>query len=254
LLYGDIYPLNNNIAIKNPSIQDIIDFGESKYYALINLFLMYPNDFILELYRMCNEDFDASYELYKTLNQYDLFFLAYSNNLEYNNKLMSFFFGENIQFQPSRYKETNAKILWDDNKDVVLDLTSFIIMSKYIMAINNLQEDKRNENVMGKMFYKSELDTKKDNEAGDIVQREKDKLSGKRDNRIQKLITKITIASSFKREDLLKMKVYEFHQTVKEIIGFVYWGFRMNGLYSGNVDISKMKSAQKKEYTEWFYD
>jgi hypothetical protein len=240
------------MLIKNPVVQDVLNFGEDKYYSLTRIFLTYPVDLLLELYAVCKNDMKVFHGYFNSLKQYDIFIMLYASNFERYNKLMSFFFDGEINFIPCKNRDTNEELLIDEKTNIVFDLTSFMIMSRYIMAISNIKEDPARLPNRSKAALKASIIHEQENRDFLIKQNEKDRLAGKFDNQLLKLMTKITVASRFNMDDLRQMKVYEFHRIINEVIGFTYWNFRMNGLFSGNIDISKSKN--KKDYNDWFHN
>jgi len=249
LLYDELYPLNDNQEIKHPAVHEVISFGELDYYSLINLFLVYPIDIIVELYEMVGKSYKSFFEYYEKLTQYDIFIMLYGSNTELYNKLIKFFLGD-VDFVLAQHKDTQDIILYDDQKDIVFDLTSFMIMSNFIRTIHHIPNDPSKTAKKSKTLMKVLIETGIANKQFLTKQREKDKMSGKTGEQLNKLMSKISIASQFKRDDLKDMRLYEFYETLNQVISYAYWQFKMGAYFSGNIDTSKVN---KKEL-EWFYD
>lgn len=249
-LYDDTYPLNNELKIRNPSVQNVLDFGEPDYQALIHLFLVHPVDIIVEIFMMCDEDYDRFFEFFDSCTQYDIFIMFYRMDTDRYNKLMQFFFDEEeeIAFAVAERNDTKEIVLYDEKRNAVFDLTSFMIMSHFIKTIHNIPEDPHKTAKKSNSLKKAMVETGIANKPYLDQQREKDRLAGKFDGHLNKTMTKISIASQYRRDELMRMKLYEFYEIFHQVVEYTYWSFRMTGAYSGMVDTSKIP----KKDLEWF--
>jgi hypothetical protein len=247
LLYEDFYPINETLSIKHPTIKDVITFKESNYNALINIFLVYPIDLIAELYEMGFENYDEFFEYYDALTQYDIFMMFYHSKTDLFRDLIKFFLGD-VDLLPAHNSVTNEYILYDQTKNIVFDITAFMVMSSFIKKVHHIKEDRSKTAKKSKSLKKVLIETGLANKDYFAKQREQEGISGKGDNRYNKLITKLCVSSKFSREELENKKLFEFYEIQNEVISYNYWSYRMQGFYSGNIDPSKVN---KKEL-DWF--
>jgi hypothetical protein len=162
---------------------------------------------------------------------------------------MKFLFGD-LNLIPHTKTDTQEVVLYDEEKNVVFDLTSFLLTSAFIKLLHGIPENKSKLAKKSRSLLKAIIETEIANRPSIMKEREQDRLSGKTGNQFNKLMTKLSVASRFERSELSKLKLYEFYETLHEVIGYTYWQFRMNSYFSGNIDTKKVN---KKEL-EWFYD
>jgi hypothetical protein len=72
LLRGDNLQVNNKLIIKNPTLNEIVDFGELKYLNAVHTIIRKPHNLMVELY-----DMGADYE---QVDDFELFMMMYMNN------------------------------------------------------------------------------------------------------------------------------------------------------------------------------
>ena len=67
LFRGKDYIVNDKIAIHHPTINDICDYGEQNYYALVSRLTAVPSDYKVQLFDMGVD--------YESISEFDLFAL-----------------------------------------------------------------------------------------------------------------------------------------------------------------------------------
>ena len=114
LLKVSDYKVNDNIAVHVPTVDEIFDFGDQKYYNIVQTLIATPFDLMVEL-----DDIGIDYE---TITDYQLFVLM-MESIAINEEDTSIFFGNlNLKsFQEAVNPQNGEKVLWDKDNDIVID-------------------------------------------------------------------------------------------------------------------------------------
>ena len=129
---GQDYIINDKITIHQPTLNEICDFGEHKYFSLISTITAIPVDYILQLEQMGTK--------YEELSDFDIFIKTINGiNIE-DSKLL---FG-NIDF--SKFKlwinnQNNQPVLKDEENDIVIDKYIYGLIVDYIRKSNNIKRN-----------------------------------------------------------------------------------------------------------------
>lgn len=207
---------------------------------MISIFLVYPVDLIVELDDLGFPDFEV-------FSQYDIFMMLYQQNELVYRELIKFLLGD-VNLSAVKNVETDEILLYDEEKDIKFDLTSYMILSKFIRTIHGIPEDVSKLAKKSKSLKRVLIETERIRKDYEAQQREKDRLNGKSDHVLQKMATKLSIASQYRRSELYDMKIYEFYDIWGEVISFYSWKYTMSGVYSATIDTKKIN---KKELN-WF--
>ena len=68
MYFGEDYWVTDKICIKVPTVGDILEFGDTKFYSMLNLFCANPTSLRLQLWKM-NKDWNeiSDFELFATI-------------------------------------------------------------------------------------------------------------------------------------------------------------------------------------------
>ena len=108
------YEINDKISVHVPTVDEIFDFGDMKYYSIIQTLIATPFDLMVEL-----DDIGIDYE---SITDYQLFVLM-MESIAINEDDTTIFFGNlNLKnFQEAVNPKNGEKVLWDKNNDIVID-------------------------------------------------------------------------------------------------------------------------------------
>lgn len=134
-LYRDGYVnITDGIKLNIPSVGDIFDMGEQKYFSLVTT--------------ICSNAFDYKWQLYEQgidfteVNDYDMFLAFIAPTL--NHDETSILFGEELDFSKMEIiddEETGKKKLIQvtDNDIIIFDYGVYHILMQYLRLIHNLK-------------------------------------------------------------------------------------------------------------------
>lgn len=228
LQYGkDIYTLNG-IKIKHPSLNDIREFGEDLYLKSCSLFTVTPYDYMVEL-----EDSGIDF---LDLTNYDLFLEMFK--LDESKEFIKFFLGE-YNFRLAQNTVNQDIVLYDKEKDVVIDRLIYEEISVFIKRINMipLNPPYDIENLKSKPFLTNMI--LEDMRAKRERQKYKKKINTQSElsNLIRFLIWNNRVGYTY--DSIWGLKVYQFYEGIMSLQKTDNYKNIMLGLYTGNIDAKK---------------
>ena len=114
LLKVSDYKINDKISVHVPTVDEIFDFGDMKYYSIIQTLIATPFDLMVEL-----DDIGIDYE---TITNFQLFMLMMESIIANEDDTSILFGGLNLKnFQEAVNCKNNEKVLWDKENDIVID-------------------------------------------------------------------------------------------------------------------------------------
>src|SRR5659263_70200 len=112
LFRGKDFIVNDKITIHQPTLDEIFEFGEQKYYSTVLSLVATPFDYKVQLF-----DINIDYE---TMSDYELFILLFKTMPI---DCTSILFGslDFNKFELERSIETNELYLFDKDNDIIID-------------------------------------------------------------------------------------------------------------------------------------
>lgn len=226
LLFKDHYPINDNIHIMIPTVDEVLE-NEDSYYGQVSLLTAMPIDMMLEL-----DDIGIDYT---TINDYDLFLLMF-NQLRSDDTSLIFGDLDLSKFEFAENKENGRIVLYDSENDIVIDRGIQGQIAATLRKIHHLEKNRRkpaNEEAKKYMLERARTKRKRKRPKTDFSQ-------------LESLIIAMVNTEQFKYGfgDVKNLTIYQFNESVRQIIHKVDYEHRMHGIYSGTID---PKNLNKKE-------
>lgn len=223
LLYkkGDVY-INSKVKVYVPTVGQVID-NEESYYSLVSLITAMPIDLMVMLD-------DAGID-FTTINEYDLFLTIFSQIRQIDTSLI---FGDMdlSGFIIDINKENDMPILYDPSNDIVIDRGIYEQITSLIRKINNIKKNIRKPgNEDGKKYMLEKA-------------RKKMQRLSKRgfSSSLEPLIISMVNTEQYKYdfERTRELSIYQFNESVRQVIKKVDYDNRMHGVYAGTVNIKDL--------------
>ncbi len=226
LLYKHEWPINSKLNIVIPTVGEIIA-DEDKYYGLVGSLTASPLDMMVALD-------DAGIDFTK-LNDYDLFIILF-NGIRSTDTHLVFGDIDLSKFQLAKSDKNDQIILVDKENDIIIDRAIHNKIATSLRTIHGLKKNIRKVN---------DEDTKKY-----LLERERLKQQRRKNrnttqmSQLEPLIVAMVNTEQYKYnyEETLSLTIYQFNESVRQIIKKVDYDNRMHGIYSGTLsakDISK---------------
>lgn len=224
MYFGEPFKLNDKITIYQPTIGDIIEFGEKQYYSVISTLTCIPSDMKSQL-----EDLGINY---MEISDFELFMLMARGLTKEMTKLI---LGEIdlSTFEPYINKANGEQVLYDEVNDIVIDRLIYMKMVEYIRKMNNMKKPK---------VEKAANETTRKI----LIQLDRDRIKKMKKepykSQLKELISGMMRYPGFKykKNELKECGLYEFMDTVQGAQIYVSSTSLLQGSYSGMIDTSKI--------------
>ena len=108
------YEINDKIAVHVPTVNEIFDFGDQKYYSIVQTLIATPFDLMVEL-----DDIGIDYE---SITNYQLFLLM-MESIAANEENTEILFGnlDLKNFKAAKNTKNGERVFYDPTNDIVID-------------------------------------------------------------------------------------------------------------------------------------
>ena len=234
MFFAEDYKVAEGIVISQPTIGDIMIFGEEKFNQVLNPFVVNPTSLRVALWQQGKD--------WTEMSDYELFYQLILQ-LQPTPNETSLIFGDLDFSKFNLYKRQNEVegelvediVLLNDEQDVLIDEEIYNHMSSYLRTMFNVFP--KVEKAKGKTTKEWMIE-------GDIMN------SKAQTERKSNLLAMISFCLNhpgfkYKKSELKDLGVVEFYDSVQRLLIYESTSSLMKGIYSGFVDTSKI---DKKEF------
>ena len=222
LLYKHEYAINDKIKILIPTIGEILD-KEDEYYSLVSLLTAMPIDLMAQL-----DDIGIDFT---QINEYELFLILFEGIKSQDASLV---FGDlDLSKFERAINEQNETIVYvDKENDIVIDRAIHGRIAAVLRKIHHLERNHRkpaNDEVKKYLLERERVKLK----------RRKDKST---QSQLEPLIIAMVNAAEYKYdfEGTRNLTIYQFNESVRQVIHKVDYNNRMIGVYTGNINAKEL--------------
>lgn len=226
LLYNREYPINDAINIYIPTVGEVVDC-EDNYYRLISVLTATPIDMMVQLD-------DAGID-FTSIDEYDLFLLMFTALKTMDTHLV---FGDLdlSKFNTVVSKQNGNIMLLDEDNGIGIDRAIHGRIIEALRIIHHLEKNRRKPaNPEAKEF---------------MLKRARDKMR-RRNNRtessqLESLIIAMVNTEQYKYdfEETKKLSIYQFNESVRQVIKKVDYDNRMHGVYAGTINVKELSQDE----------
>lgn len=222
LLYKQEYAINDHIKIQIPTVGEVLD-NEDDYYTMVTMLTAMPIDMMVQLDDI-GVDFTA-------INEYELFLLLF-NALK--DKDTSLIFGE-LDLKPFKSvvnPQNDTIVLRNKETGVVIDRGIQGQIASVLRKIHNLKRNNRKPANQEAREY--------------MLQRARDKMRRRNrrinDSQLEELIVAMVNTEQFHYgfEGTRELSIYQFNESVRQVIKKIDYDNRMHGVYAGTVNAKEL--------------
>ena len=229
MFFGEPYHVNDKITIFQPTIGDICEWGEKKYYQMIHTLTCIPSDMKSQLE-------DIFHVNYMDISDFELFMILSSGLTPKDTGII---LGDlNLSsFTKCKSLENDEFCLYDEKNDIKIDIFIYFKIVNYIRKLHGIKpkvEHAANETTRQILL---KLDR-------DRIAKAKNKPYK---SQLKELISAMMRYPGFKykKNELKDCGLYEFMDAVQGAQIYVSTTSLLSGMYSGMIDTSKIN---KKEF------
>ena len=191
---------------------------EDAYYNIVSAITAMPIDFMVQLD-------DAGID-FTEITAFDLFLLL-SEELKMNDTSLVFGDLDFSKFQVGVNPQNEQLVLYDSENDIMIDRAIHSYIASVLRKINHLEKNiKKPANKEAKKY---------------MIRRAREKLRRKKrlkeDSQLESLIIAMVNAEQFKYdfEGTKELSIYQFNESVRQIIKKVDYDNKMYGIYTGTI-------------------
>ena len=223
LLYQKQYSINDKIHIVIPTVGEILS-DEDRYYSMVSMLTSMPIDLMVELD-------DAGID-YTEINEYELFLILFSSLRQMDASLI---FGDMdlSKFILTESEQNGKPMLYDEENNIQIDRAIHGQIAATLRKIHHLEKNRRkpaNDEAKKYMLKRAREKAKRRRNKKDFSQ-------------LESLIIAMVNTEQYKYdfESTLGLTIYQFNESVRQIIKKVDYEHRMSGIYAGTVDPKGMR-------------
>ena len=225
-LYKKQIAINDSISIVVPTVEEIID-NEDAYYGLVSMLTAMPIDLLVQLD-------DAGID-FTTLNEWELFLLLFRG---IKSQDTSQIFGELdlSKFKMAVNEQNGNIILLDDEHDIRIDRAIHAQIANVLRKIHHLEKNTRkpaNEEAKKFMIERARAKQRRNR-------------NRKEDSQLETLIIAMVNTEQYKYdfESTRGLSIFQFNESVRQIINKVDYEHRMYGVYTGTINAKELSQDE----------
>ena len=225
LYFGDPYVINEKITIRQPTIGQIVEYGERKYYQVVHTICCIPSD-------MKSQLFDMGID-YEKLEDFELFTML-APTLPKESTFILFGDIDFTKLKPFRNPQNGLIVLADRETGVVIDQLIYERIVNYLRGVHGLK--KKVERAKNAMTKKVLIEEDRRNIALNKNKPYKSFLTP--------LISAVKVRMGYTKEYVRNMGIYELTDDIARLQIINNADALLRGMYSGMIDTKKI---DKKE-------
>ena len=217
-LYRRVVPITNYIGVYVPYVGEILE-REDEYYNMVSLFTAMPIDYMVQLW-------DAGID-FTTIDEWQMFLLFF-NGLKSSDTSMILGDLDLSKFEIGVNEEDGHVALIDTKRDIRITRAIHSQIADALRKIHHLEKNRRRP---------ANDDAKKY-----MIERARRKMKRRQrrveDSQLESLIIAMVNTEQFKYdfEGTLELSIYQFNESVRQIIKKVDYDNRMYGIYAGTIN------------------
>lgn len=222
ILYRRSYPISDSVNVVIPTVGEILD-NEDGYNDAVSLFTSMPIDLMVPLD-------DAGID-FTSINEYELFLMLFEGAKKNTDKKIDthLVLGDLdiAHFEVCINNETQKIVLYDSSSNIEIGRKEYNQISSVLRKINRIEKNRRkpaNEDAKKYMLERARIKMKR--------------RSRKEFSQLEQLIVAMVNTEQFKYdfESVRNMTIYQFNESVCQIIKKINYDNRMYGIYAGTVN------------------
>lgn len=230
MFFGDDYVVNDYIKIHTPTVGEIVEFGERRYFSMVHTLTAIPSD-------MKSQLFDAGID-YEELKDFYLFCML-SSGLSQEDTSILFGDVDFSKMQMYQNEQNGEKMLVDPEREIIIDELAYNKIVGYLRKLHNITP---------KVERAANKTTKRI-----LIQMDRDRIAKVKNEEYKSQLRPLISAMmrypgfKYKSSELKECSIFEFMDEVYGAQVYINATSLLQGSYSGMIDTSKIN---KKEF-DW---
>ena len=225
LYMGDPYVVNENIIIKQPTVGEIAEYGERKYYSMVHTITAIPSDMKSQLHDMGLD--------YEKVEDFELFMML-APTLSHDSTEILFGDIDLSNLKPYKNPQNDMIVLADIETGLVIDVLIYERIVNYLRKVHGLK--KKVEKAKNAMTKRVLIEEDRRNIALNKNKPYKSFLTP--------LVSAVKVRMGYTKDYVRNMQIYEFTDDVQRLQIINNADALLRGMYGGMIDTKKI---DKKE-------
>lgn len=222
LLYKREYAINDFVKVVIPSVGDVLD-NEDDYYTMVSMLTAMPVDMMVQL-----DDIGVDF---MSINEYELFLMLFGALKQRDTSMI--FGGLDLKpFEATVNTQNQTVVLRSSETGAVIDRAVQGQIASVLRKIHGLKRNNRRPaNKEAREF---------------MLQRARDKMRRRNrrmtDSQLEGLIVAMVNTEQFHYgfEGTRELSIYQFNESVRQVIKKIDYDNRMHGVYAGTVNAKEL--------------
>ena len=221
LYFGDDYVINDYITISQPSIGQVVDYGESSYFSTIYPITAIPSDMKAPLWDMGID--------WTELDDFELFIML-SQTLTLDKTSLLFGELDFSQLKPYPNKVNGDIVLANKETGVIIDKMIYLRIVSYLRKLHNITPKiERAANEMTKKV---------------LIEEDRNKIRLNQEKPFKSyllpLISAVKVKQGYTKEYVRNMGLYEFFDDIARMSLINNADHLLSAAYAGTIDMKKL--------------
>lgn len=225
LYFGDPYVINDKITIQQPTIGQIVEYGEKKYYSMIHTITAISSD-------MKSQLFDMGLD-YEQVEDFELFMML-APTLSKESTAIIFGDIDLSKLKIFKNPQNDQVVLADREAGIVIDMLIYERIANYLRQVHGLK--KKVEKAKNKYTKQILIDEDRRN-----IELNKNKPYK---SFLTPLISAVKVRMGYTKDYVRNMGIYELTDDVARLQIINNADALLRGMYSGMIDTKKIDKQE----------
>lgn len=225
LYFGDDYVINNYITIVQPTIGDIIEYGEASYFSTVHTLTAIPSDLKSQLWDM---GFD-----WTEMDDFELFMLL-SQTLTPDRTSLLFGDLDFSRLKPHPNKVNGDIVLADKETGIIIDKMIYLRIMSYLRKLHNItpKVEKAANAITKKVLIEEDRARIRFNQSKPFK------------SYLLPLISSVKVKQGYTKNYVRNMGLYEFFDDIARMQLINNADHLLSAAYAGTIDMKKINKSE----------
>lgn len=226
LYFGDDYIINDKIKIHQPTIGEVVNYGEASYFSTVHTITAIPSDMKSQLWDNMNLDWTE-------VQDFELFMML-SQTLTPDRTSLLFGDLDFSKLRPFRNNQNGNIVLADKETGVIIDEMIYLRIVNYLRKLHNIKP--KVEKAANKITKRI------------LIDEDRNKILYSQDKPFKSyllpLISAVKVKQGYTKDYVKNMGFYEFMDDVNRMQVIHNADHLLSAAYAGTIDMKKINKAE----------
>lgn len=225
LYFGDDYVINDNIKITQPTIGQVVDYGEAAYFSTVHTITAIPSDMKSQLWDLGLD--------WCTMDDYELFMML-SQTLTPDRTSILFGDLDFSKLRPYKNNQNGDIVLADKEIGIIIDKMIYLRIVTYLRKLHGITP--KIEKAANKMTKKV------------LIEEDRQKILHAKDKPFKSyllpLISAVKVKQGYTKDYVRNMGLYEFFDDISRMQLINNADHLLSAAYAGTIDMKKINKSE----------